>query len=142
VAIRSRSLPPQPQSSLAARRFLREVAAGRLPPQMLDSASLLTSELVSNAVRHAKREPGDEMQLTVSVENLSVRVGVQDTGPGFDPEHLPEPTAGSGWGLRLVDAVSSRWGVTRGAAGTEVWFEIRRDIADFLKTESEKEGTS
>jgi hypothetical protein len=49
-------------------------------------------------------------------------VAVTDSGVGFDP---PTPEAGdeSGWGLFIVDRLSHRWGVERGAR-TRVWFEM------------------
>jgi hypothetical protein len=47
---------------------------------------------------------------------------VHDQGPGFDPRD--ENTRGSGWGVKLVEELSSDWGVERRDEGTEVWFKI------------------
>jgi hypothetical protein len=60
----------------------------------------------------------------VSFDDVVLRVGVRDQGPGFDPEQPRGATGEGGWGLHLVRAISSRWGVERYGAGTEVWFEI------------------
>ncbi len=85
--------------------------------------ALLTSELVSNAVRHARAKT-----IAVRFEVLAARVRVEvvDEGDGFDPSR-PRPVAGQpgGWGLHLVDELSSRWGVAR-EPRHEVWFELDR----------------
>ena len=56
------------------------------------------------------------------------RSEVIDGGPGFDPANLPRPPAAAGGrGLRLVAAMSSRWGVERGEGRLRVWCEIALD---------------
>jgi anti-sigma regulatory factor (Ser/Thr protein kinase) len=64
---------------------------------------------------------------TVAELQRMIRVEVHDEGTGFDPSELPPPSANdareTGWGLVLVDRLSSRWGVERGA-GFTVWFEV------------------
>jgi anti-sigma regulatory factor (Ser/Thr protein kinase) len=109
---------------MEARRFVREAASDDVSPQTLDDAMLLSSELVTNAVRHAGRATTVPIEVTVSVDDRSIKVTVRDGGPGFDPDRRMERTAGGGWGLHLVRALSSRWGVEGGDTGTEVWFEI------------------
>jgi hypothetical protein len=56
-----------------------------------------------------------------------VRVGVRDTGGGTPPVGHPEPTAPSGRGLALVEALSSAWGTQVHPDGKTVWFEGRTD---------------
>ena len=86
--------------------------------------ALLASELVANAVRHAEAAM---VGIRFEVMPSHVRVEVADEGPGFDPASLPaEPSRAGGWGLRLVDEMSSRWGVADGEQGARVWFEIDR----------------
>lgn len=84
---------------------------------------LLASELVSNAVKHANAAL---IEIRCEVVPRSVRVEVADGGPGFDaiPAVLNPDTVG-GWGLRLVDELSTRWGIVD-ATGARVWFEIDR----------------
>ncbi len=124
---RSRVLRSTEEASAAARRFLREFAGGRIQPAVLDDALLLSTELVTNAIRHAGSHPDDRIHLTVSIEERSMRVAVRDRGAGFDPAALSEPTDEGGWGLDLVRSLSSRWGVIPVAHGTEVWFEIHTE---------------
>lgn len=84
---------------------------------------LLASELVSNAVKHANAAL---IEIRCEVVPRSVRVEVADGGPGFDaiPAVL-NPDAVGGWGLHLVDELSTRWGIVD-ATGARVWFEIDR----------------
>jgi anti-sigma regulatory factor (Ser/Thr protein kinase) len=91
---------------------------------VLDDAMLLTSELVTNAVRHAGHTSDDPIELTVFVDSEVLRVSVRDQGPGFDPSEVPVRSDEGGWGLNLVRRLSSRWGVTHVDDGTDVWFEI------------------
>jgi anti-sigma regulatory factor (Ser/Thr protein kinase) len=109
-----------------ARRFVRETA-GSVPRQVLDDAILLTSELVTNAVKHAGLAAEDAIEVTVSLDTRVLRIAVRDRGPGFDPGAVPRSDEG-GWGLDLVRRLSSRWNVDRADLVTEVWFEI--DLPD------------
>ena len=102
-----------------ARRRARELA----PPARLDDATLLVSELVTNAVRYGPEE--GPIRLIVSGDEARTRFTDHDLGLGPLPEMRAEddPTPG-GHGLRLVDALADRWGVERGS--TRVWFEFDR----------------
>ena len=126
MPIRTRVLPSLPEASLEARRFVRRTAASDVRPQVLDDAVLLTSELVTNAVRHAGHETEDPIEIEVSVDDRTLRVTVRDKGRGFDPARPRERGEEGGWGFHLVRALSSRWGVEGTAVGTDVWFEIDR----------------
>jgi anti-sigma regulatory factor (Ser/Thr protein kinase) len=124
VPTRSQVVPSRPAAFVEARRFVKETVAPATPTQVLDDAMLLTSELVTNAVRHAGHTSDDPIELTVSVDDDVLRVSVRDRGPGFDPSEVPVRSEEGGWGLNLVRRLSSRWGVTPADDGTDVWFEI------------------
>jgi hypothetical protein len=87
-----------------------------------DTVVLLVSELVTNVVRHT---PCDSLALLVLVADDLVRVEVSD-GDGTRFPHIAplRPTEPGGLGLRLVDTLSSRWGVTATERGKCVWFDI------------------
>jgi anti-sigma regulatory factor (Ser/Thr protein kinase) len=119
---RSRAVPSLPAAFVEARRFVRETAGAAISTQALDDALLLTSELVTNAVRHGSTE--DPIEVMVSVDDRTLRVAVRDQGAGFDPNERGVRSEGGGWGLDLVRRLSSRWGVERDGNGTDVWFEI------------------
>ncbi|HEX6580352.1 MAG TPA: ATP-binding protein [Actinomycetota bacterium] len=117
---------------MEARRFVRESVGPPIPRRIIDDAVLLTSELVTNAVRHAGLDDQDQIGVTVSVDPRVLRITVRDRGPGFDPEAVARRRSDEGgWGLDLLRRSSSRWGVDRGEAGTDVWFEI--DLPDRSK---------
>jgi anti-sigma regulatory factor (Ser/Thr protein kinase) len=99
-----------------ARAILRENAYG-LDRDRLDTAVLLISELVTNAVLHGT----GEIRVTIDIDDGDARFAVCDEGHGT-PAVRPEPGPDGGWGLRLVGELASRWGVREGR--THVWFEL------------------
>jgi two-component sensor histidine kinase len=100
-----------------ARALLREHANG-LDRDRLDTAVLLISELVTNAVLHGT----GEIRLTIDLGHAGgARFAVCDEGHGT-PVVRPEPGPDGGWGLRLVGQLARRWGVRDGQ--TQVWFEL------------------
>jgi anti-sigma regulatory factor (Ser/Thr protein kinase) len=97
-----------------------------LDQQRLDDLRLLTSELVSNSVRHGGRSQARPIRVRVSVTEVAVRVAVVDSGPGFDitPKPIRADDDG-GWGLFLLDRLADRWGMDENGT-TTVWFELDR----------------
>ena len=98
-------------------------AASALPPMVVADAELLTSELVSNAVRHADLDPSQEIVVRI-VADGNVRVEVADPGPPFDADLRAPSTDSSGWGLLLLDEIATSWGVEPEGSGKRVWFEV------------------
>jgi anti-sigma regulatory factor (Ser/Thr protein kinase) len=119
-------LPPHPDSASRARHAVGELGR-HLDGSQLRDVQLLVSELVTNAVRHARLNSRDVIDLEVEISERALHVEVRDSGPGFEPEDQPRPNPGlpSGWGLFLVEELSDRWGVEL-EAGTRVWFELDR----------------
>lgn len=119
----SLSFPREPDSVPAARAALANFE-GHVASSRLYDASLCLSELVTNAIQHPDADSGDELQLDLLLTDDSLRVQVVDPGGGFAPG---PPTEGDerGWGLFIVDQLSSRWGTEPGEQ-TVMWFEIAR----------------
>ena len=111
------TLPPEPQSVRKARRAL---SRAEMDPDLDHTVSLLTSEVVTNAITHAAQH--GEIHVAAAFEPGYARIEVLDRGPGFDPDVRH---GAAGFGLRLLDKLATRWGVER-ASGTLVWFEIDR----------------
>src|SRR3954453_14087161 len=112
---------PIPDAVRAARHALRERG---LNPDLDHTVSLLTSELVGNAVRHAgPLNPSERIVFHARLSDDHVRVEVAAHGPGFDPDIRHET---AGFGLRLGDKLAPRWGVELPARGCRVWFEVAR----------------
>ncbi|WP_052848415.1 ATP-binding protein [Streptomyces avicenniae] len=117
-------LPSLPESAGRARRLTRRLLGVRwlLPPDLTDSAVLLVSELVGNAVRHAG---APSFGLRIRRRRGWIRVEVSDPSRTL-PCLLPVRDLDvSGRGLFLVDHLSDRWGVDLLADGKATWFEMR-----------------
>ena len=110
-----------PAAVPAARRQVQAaLRAWALPADPADVV-LLTSELVTNAVRHAA---GPVITLVVSLSRGQVRVDVHDTS-GVLPEVADIPAdAESGWGLHLVASLADEWGYYRTPDGKAVYFTL------------------
>lgn len=115
-------LAPDPQSPRTARSAIRDRLSGRLPGEKVEDAELLVSELVTNGIRHGK---GD-IDLEVLVDNdHRVLVRCRDGGQGFRPRRpQPHEDGSGGYGLMLVERLSSRWGVSEDDTSC-VWFELK-----------------
>jgi anti-sigma regulatory factor (Ser/Thr protein kinase) len=85
-----------------------------------DTAVLLVSELVTNAVLHA-RTP---LHLRIRWHANRLRVEVGDGNPAHPTVQKPDPFSPGGRGLLLVDRLAPAWGVEEKAAGKVVWFEL------------------
>ncbi len=113
-------LPAHPTSSRAARRFVTKALVSWRCETAAQDTSLLVSELVTNAIVHA-RTPLD---LIVRRSRGCIRVEVYDAGYGVPEPGFVRPDAPNGRGLRLVQAVATRWGVDDRMPGKSVWFEV------------------
>lgn len=115
-------LDGSPQSIAVARRIVDRELGPRLAAEALHDVRLLVSELASNAVKHGG---GGPYELLVRIDEHELRVEVVDRGGGFATA-ASDRLAGleeGGYGLGLVERLSSRWGVERDS-GTRVWFEL------------------
>lgn len=119
-------LPRSPDSPAVARRHITQACRG-LARDLVDVTILLTSELVTNAVRYGH----GQIRLHFTEDRDRVLVEVHDDGGGELTPHVvdPDPSAQNGRGLLLVEALSSEWGTTStpdGGPGKRVWFQIRK----------------
>ncbi|MCI4063708.1 SpoIIE family protein phosphatase [Micromonospora sp. R77] len=129
--VRHVRLPADRRTPAAARALVRSVLAEADLDELLNEALLLTTELSTNAVEHARTEldievVADRTGLTVTVSDFAAGpvddlvVGVRNDTPEID-EVSPR-----GRGLLLVDHFSSRWGTTYLPSGKGVWFRLDR----------------
>jgi anti-sigma regulatory factor (Ser/Thr protein kinase) len=116
-----------PEAASQARAVLNDELGRTVSVKVLEDATLLVSELVTNAVRHAPKDGSPEVELRLKLDPERVRVVVSDPGAGFAATpRLPTASESSGWGLYLVDRIADRWGVIS-KDRNEVWFEIDVD---------------
>jgi anti-sigma regulatory factor (Ser/Thr protein kinase) len=90
---------------------------------LVPDAELLTSELATNAVLHAR---GD-LAVTVAVADGVAEIGVSDRSTELPQQRSRAWQAEGGRGLRLVDRVALEWGVVTVAGGKQVWFRLDID---------------
>lgn len=115
-------LLPTPSAPALARKAVRDMGDDCFPPTVTDTAELLTSELVTNAITHGS----GMVTLAIRREGPSLAVAVSDDAPGV-PVVLPEQLlAPGGRGLRMVELLASAWGVKRreDGPGKIVWFRV------------------
>ncbi len=107
----------------ARRRVRRELAAASVPPAVLDDVEVVVSELLGNAVRHARPIAGGVLLLGWRIEDGELTVRVTDGGSGRHVEPREAgPMADSGRGLHIIETLASSWGVVEHAGGLRtVW---------------------
>jgi anti-sigma regulatory factor (Ser/Thr protein kinase) len=113
------SLPRDPACAAQARDFVRAELGTQMTELALERALLTVSELVTNAWKHGE----GAIELRYEPAEGYVRFEVVDEGTGAIP--AIRRTAGDqtgGWGLRIVEELSLRWGCFEGT--THVWAEI------------------
>ncbi|MFQ6170846.1 ATP-binding protein [Oryzobacter sp. R7] len=93
-----------------------------LPEQLIDEAEIVASELLTNAVRHARPLSDGTIRVRWKIRGDVVEVEVTDGGG----ENVPRPAPRSVWlssgrGLRIVRSVAHEWGVTEDRTGNVVW---------------------
>ncbi|HET7490221.1 MAG TPA: ATP-binding protein [Acidimicrobiales bacterium] len=105
----------------AARRFAANTLAEWELEALRDDTVLLTSELVTNAVLHARTT----MRLVLRSDGLGfVRIELYDENPRLPMLAPPPEGATSGRGLALVAALATSWGTRSEAEGKTVWAEL------------------
>jgi len=103
-----------------ARTFVaRALRRWDLDALVLD-AELLTSELVTNAVLHAR----SDVTVSVAVADGTAEIGVTDGSAEPPAPRWPADGAEGGRGLRLVDRVATDWGVAYVGSGKQVWCRL------------------
>ncbi len=104
-----------------AREFVREALDDWGATHLNDEASLIVTELATNAVLHA----GSPYEVRLRRTEGVVRIEVADGDPGT-PEPQPfSATAESGRGIVLVSAISASWGIdTQPGRGKVTWAEL------------------
>ena len=108
----------RPESVRDARLFVRDSLSDQAV-ETVEAAELMTSELVTNSIRHACTD----VEVTISLDGV-IRVEVSDSGGGRPVLRSPTASEPSGRGLRIVEGMSDEWGVIGGSRGKSVWFTL------------------
>jgi anti-sigma regulatory factor (Ser/Thr protein kinase) len=115
-------LPGDATTPAAARRFVRAALESvEADPIVIETAELLTDELVTNAIVHAR----SKSYLSIRAGKDVVRVEVTDPDDRLPSMAPPDTDAPGGRGLVIVNGLASAWGVERASEGGKtVWFEV------------------
>jgi anti-sigma regulatory factor (Ser/Thr protein kinase) len=116
----------EPEQVSLVRKFIaRTLAVAGLPGIDSEAATLLTSELVTNALLHTDSGlPGGSVTVVVRGLQDGILVEVVDDGSAGTPVVKDDALAGEGQGLYLVQQMAAQWGYLRDNAGTTVWFYL------------------
>ena len=108
-------------SASEARGVVRSALADWGLARVDDTVSLLVTELVSNGVRHARTR----LVLTLSLDGPCLRIALSDGDPRAPVVRPREELTVGGWGLALIDSLSTEWGTDiDDSRGKTVWFQI------------------
>jgi anti-sigma regulatory factor (Ser/Thr protein kinase) len=113
-----------PAAPAEARRRVRDAIRSWRVSVDLDAALLLTSELVTNAVRHEAGQGAQSVMLTIASSRGRLRVDVHDTSCSLPAVAEVPADAETGRGLLLVETLSDEWGFYRTPAGKAVYFTL------------------
>lgn len=102
-----------------ARRIVRSTLRGA-PSDAVETAALLTSELVANAMLFAHADP--ELFLDTREGHIYVEVRDADADPALTQCH--EEWMPRGWGLDMINSLATSWGNESRADGDTVWFDL------------------
>ncbi|MFE7580664.1 ATP-binding protein [Streptomyces gardneri] len=120
----SQTLPREARSAAVARRLVRTALTLWGLDLLIENASLVITELVSNAVDHSRLQA---IRVIVSRPSAyEVRVGVVDrsrTVPTLGADSDGDEIRGRG--LLLVDTLADRWGTELYRWGKQVWAELK-----------------
>ena len=106
-----------------ARQATHEALASWQLAHLEETAVLLVSELVTNAVRHA-RTGGSMLVLRLESAGSWLRIEVHDADPRVPEPRTPDKLDGSGFGFVLIEALADKWGVRKATIGKAVWAEL------------------
>ena len=109
-------------SSVAEARHAVQDTCQHLPETTVNDATLLVSELVTNAVLHV----GGMVTVVIDCEDDRVAIAVGDHSTDEPVVRTPDDHDPHGRGMRLVDSVASNWGCTPSSdgEGKTVWFSL------------------
>ena len=116
----SRLLLAHPSSVATARKVVRDVLTVAEREDLLETAQLLVSEIVTNALVHA----GTPIDFPASVGDAGLRVEVTDGSTQAPSPRSYAAMAGTGRGLRLLQQLVDHWGTLARPNGKTVWFEL------------------
>jgi anti-sigma regulatory factor (Ser/Thr protein kinase) len=119
-------LPHAPSSvAVARKRLSSELHASGIYESVVDDACVILSELLSNALRHARPLPSGQVRVTWTQKGDYLELAVSDGGAMTEPRRGPGTLSSlGGRGLGIVEALTEGWGVRHEDGATTVWAQL------------------
>jgi anti-sigma regulatory factor (Ser/Thr protein kinase) len=125
---RSVELDATLEAARAARSYVTDVLREwALPADLIDTATLLTSELANNAIMHGQGQ-GSTFILEVRSFGCCLSVDVADHSPSVPVLRSPKGDTEHGRGLLLIAQIADSWGYYFAGDRKHVWFHLRVDL--------------
>ena len=116
------TLPASSESVRTGRHATRVVLSAWRLSRLEENAVLVVSELLTNAVRHARDT--DAIELDLHVTRAWLRIEIQDRDRQWPRPRVLDELSESGFGFVLIDALAAKWGVRETDTGKAVWAEL------------------
>lgn len=120
---------PVPEAVPALRRFVTSALEGWGEGRLVWDATLIASEMATNAVRHGE----SPFRAVISRDTSVVRIGVEDVGPGWPAHRNARLDDLDGRGVAIVEALSDRWGCDKSPDGKVTWAELGSRYAEDVR---------
>jgi len=120
---RSIHLAASPGAWKQGRSFLKDAIGDRQPPEQVELATLLTTEILSMAARYTLHAFEKPIRVTASGPGDRLRVTVRDRESSLALAMASDANQDI-WGLLLIEKMSARWGTEHSLLGTYIWFEL------------------
>lgn len=120
-------LPADPSVTAKCRALVREALTEWSLHDLIDDVVIVVSELLGNALIH-----GDPpIHLALRADQGTLTGSVSDGGAGWPRLRTAGPELENGRGLRIVTALTDRWGVepVEGGGGKTIWFTRDHPLA-------------
>jgi anti-sigma regulatory factor (Ser/Thr protein kinase) len=119
----------EPERVAGARQQLRELLHDWVSDDQVDSAVLMTSEMVTNVLVHTDADALLVAEMTGESGDRRLRVVVTDASDDLPHKRHPGELASSGRGLVLMELLADAWGVDPQGQGKSIWFELYESSA-------------
>jgi serine/threonine-protein kinase RsbW len=107
-------------------RISADLSRAGLPDDLIDDVLLVATELLSNALRHARSLPGGQVDVSWEIHERGVSIRVTDGGGRHQPHvRHPGPSETNGRGLSIVATLAAEWGVEESDTSATVWAKLR-----------------
>jgi len=128
----AQALTPGPRGVSDARRWVSQVLTEIDRPELVESASISVSEVITNALLHAHQPVSVRLRGTREHPRVEVRDGSREPPalPDLDSDPTDDVLLTFGRGLSIVARVSSAWGAEIEDDGKVVWFVPQVELTD------------